>query len=108
VFLVQIAKELGPRNKLAHQGEQAHETEGRAHQEQEHANNRHAGVEEGQVEAVHACNEKAQVNTVLHMRSCRVVGSVADPGSGAFLTPRSGTGKKSGSGSGMDNPDHIS
>jgi hypothetical protein len=33
--------------------------------------------------------------------------SVADPGSGAFLTPRSGTGKKPGSGSGMNNPDHI-
>ncbi len=34
--------------------------------------------------------------------------SVADPGSGAFLTPRSGMGKKSGSGSGMNNPDHKS
>ncbi len=38
--------------------------------------------------------------------------SVADPdlGSGAFLTPGSGMGKKSGSGSGsgMNNPDHIS
>ncbi len=34
--------------------------------------------------------------------------SVADPGSGAFLTPRSGMGKKSGSGSGMNNLDHIS
>jgi hypothetical protein len=35
--------------------------------------------------------------------------SVADPGSGAFLTiPRSGMGKTSGSGSGMNNPDHIS
>ncbi len=32
--------------------------------------------------------------------------SVADPGSGAFLTPESGMGKKSGSG--MNNPDHIS
>jgi hypothetical protein len=29
-----------------------------------------------------------------------------DPGSGAFLTPGSGMGKKSGSG--MNNPDHIS
>jgi hypothetical protein len=37
-----------------------------------------------------------------------VNGSVADPGSGAFLTPGSGMGKKSGSGSGMNNPDHIS
>ncbi len=34
--------------------------------------------------------------------------SVADPGSGDFLTPGSGMGKKSGSGSGMNNPDHIS
>jgi hypothetical protein len=34
--------------------------------------------------------------------------SVADPGSGAFLTPGSGMGKKSGSGSGMNNPGHIS
>jgi hypothetical protein len=38
--------------------------------------------------------------------------SVADPepGSGAFLTPGSVNrmGKKSGSGSGMNNPDHIS
>ncbi len=31
-----------------------------------------------------------------------------DPGSGAFLTPGSGMAKKSGSGSGMNNPDHIS
>ncbi len=33
-----------------------------------------------------------------------------DPGSGAFLTPGSGIrdGLKSGSGSGMNNPDHIS
>ncbi len=30
-----------------------------------------------------------------------------DPGSGAFLTPGSGMGKKSASGSGMNNPDHI-
>ena len=37
-----------------------------------------------------------------------VKSSVADPdpGSGAFLTPGSGMGKKSGSGT--DNPDHIS
>ncbi len=31
-----------------------------------------------------------------------------DPGSGAFLTPGSGMSKKSGFGSGMNNPDHIS
>jgi hypothetical protein len=38
------------------------------------------------------------------------LGSVAnlDPGSGSFLTPGSGMEKKSGSGSGMNNPDHIS
>ncbi len=30
-----------------------------------------------------------------------------DPGSGAFLTPGSRRSKKSGSGSGMNNPDHI-
>ncbi len=34
--------------------------------------------------------------------------NVGDPGSGAFLTPWSGKGKKSGSGSGMKNHDHIS
>jgi hypothetical protein len=36
--------------------------------------------------------------------------SVEDPdsGSGAFLTLGSGMGKKSGSGSGVNNPDHIS
>jgi len=33
--------------------------------------------------------------------------SVPDPGSGAFFTPGSGMGEKSGSGSGMNNPDHI-
>ncbi len=32
----------------------------------------------------------------------------SDTGSGAFLTPGSGMGKKSGSGAGMNNPDHIS
>jgi hypothetical protein len=31
-----------------------------------------------------------------------------DPGSGVFLTPGSGIGKKTESGSGMNNPDHIS
>ncbi len=31
-----------------------------------------------------------------------------DPGSGAFFTPGSGMDKKLGSGSGMNNPDHIS
>jgi hypothetical protein len=34
--------------------------------------------------------------------------SVADPGSGAFLTPVSGMGKKSRCGSGMYIPDHVS
>ncbi len=34
--------------------------------------------------------------------------SVPDPGSGAFITPGSGMGKKSGSGSVTNNPDHIS
>jgi hypothetical protein len=34
--------------------------------------------------------------------------SVADLGSGSFLTPESGIGKKSRSGSGMNIPDHIS
>jgi hypothetical protein len=33
--------------------------------------------------------------------------SVANLGSYAFLTPGSGIGKKSGSGSGMNNPNHI-
>jgi hypothetical protein len=33
--------------------------------------------------------------------------SFVDPGSCGFLTPGSGMGKKSGSGSGMNNPDHI-
>ncbi len=38
------------------------------------------------------------------------VSSVADldTGSGAFMTPVSGMGKKPGSRSGMNNPDHIS
>jgi hypothetical protein len=34
--------------------------------------------------------------------------SVADPESGAFFTPGSGMGRKSGTGSWMNNPDHIS
>jgi hypothetical protein len=36
------------------------------------------------------------------------LGIVRDSGSGAFLTPGSGMGKKSVSGSGMNNPDYIS
>jgi hypothetical protein len=36
------------------------------------------------------------------------VGSVADQGSSAFLTPGSGIGKNSGSGSGVNNRDHNS
>jgi hypothetical protein len=40
----------------------------------------------------------------------RKVSSVADPdpGSGAFLDSGFGMGRKSGSGLGMNNPDHIS
>ncbi len=34
--------------------------------------------------------------------------SIADPGSGAFLTPGSGMSQKSKSGSGINLPDHIS
>ncbi len=37
-----------------------------------------------------------------------ILSSVADLGSDVCLTPGSGMGKKSGSGSGMNNPDHIS
>jgi hypothetical protein len=42
--------------------------------------------------------------------SSALICSVADPdpGSGFFLTPGSGKIKKSGFGSGMNNPDHIS
>jgi hypothetical protein len=44
-----------------------------------------------------------------HDQCCIQFSSVADPdpGSGAFLTPGSGMGRKSASGSGMNNPDHI-
>ena len=47
---------------------------------------------------------------VFFIKTCifNKITNVADPGSGAFLTPKSGMGKKSGSGSGMNNPDHIS
>jgi hypothetical protein len=40
----------------------------------------------------------------------RGYGSIAEPdqGSGGFLTLRSGVGKKSRSGSGMNIPDHVS
>ncbi len=41
-------------------------------------------------------------------QKCSIKCSVADTGSGAFLTTASGMDKKSGSGSGMNNPDHIS
>ncbi len=47
------------------------------------------------------------------MRSGRVMdeiyptNSVADPGSGAFLSPGSGKSKKSGSEFGVNNQDHI-
>jgi hypothetical protein len=45
-----------------------------------------------------------------HLENYSLRISVADPdsGSGAFLTPGSGMGTKSESGSGMTNPDHIS
>jgi hypothetical protein len=45
------------------------------------------------------------IGTVLYWQ---VAISVADPGSGAFLTPGFWMGKKSRSGSGMNIPDHIS
>jgi hypothetical protein len=41
------------------------------------------------------------LSTVLRIR-------IRDLGSGAFMTPGSGIGKESGSGSGTNNPDHIS
>jgi hypothetical protein len=45
-----------------------------------------------------SCPQKLVTNSV----------SDPDPGSGAFLIPWSVMGKKSGSGSGMNNPDHVS
>ncbi len=42
-----------------------------------------------------------------HIRRTIHCCSVADPVSGAFVTPGSGMGEKSGSGSGMNNPDHF-
>jgi hypothetical protein len=45
------------------------------------------------------------VNNILHILKQF---ADPDPGSGAFLTPGSGIGKKSGSGSGMNNQDRIS
>jgi hypothetical protein len=55
-------------------------------------------------------NEFSQVGalTAVYLALLKVWCSVADPGSGALLTPGSGTGKKSVSGSGMNIPDHIS
>jgi hypothetical protein len=46
---------------------------------------------------------------ILDPHQTKMLDSVADPGSGAFMTPGSGIGKKSESpGSGINNPDHIS
>jgi hypothetical protein len=46
---------------------------------------------------------------VFYLKLLYIFVSIADPdpGSGAFLTPGSGMGRKSASGSGMNNPDHI-
>jgi hypothetical protein len=51
-----------------------------------------------------------QSGILLAIRSVPDPGSGAflTPGSGAFLTPGSGMGKKSTSGSGMNNQDHVS
>jgi hypothetical protein len=46
--------------------------------------------------------------SVLRIRIQDPGSGIRGPGSGAFLTPRSGMGEKSGAGSGMNNPDHIS
>jgi hypothetical protein len=53
---------------------------------------------------------KGWYSNIVFFSFCFLPYSVADPdpGSGAFLTPGSGMGKKSGTGSGMNNPDHIS
>jgi hypothetical protein len=45
-------------------------------------------------------------NVILSLSICTLSVANPDPGSGAFLTPGSGMGKRSGSG--MKNPDHIS
>ncbi len=47
-------------------------------------------------------------NVKLSLSICTLSVADPDPGSGAFLTPASGMGKRSGSGSGMKNWDHIS
>ncbi len=52
--------------------------------------------------------ECVRVLVPVHAWESRSVLRIRDPGSSAFLTPGSGMGKKSGSGSGMNNPDHIS
>jgi hypothetical protein len=46
------------------------------------------------------------IQSVMHRGEVSVADP--DPGSGAFWTPGFGMGKKSGSVSGMNNPDHIS
>ncbi len=55
-------------------------------------------------------NPKTNLHCASSLCKMSPLRSVADPdpGSGAFLTPGSGTGKKSRSGSGMNNPYNIS
>jgi hypothetical protein len=48
-----------------------------------------------------------QIRVVLDILERIVRASAADPGSSAFLTPGSGMGKKSRSGSEINIPDHI-
>ncbi len=70
----------------------------------------------GKVAQALPCKDPQQIclddhNISLIYKGIIYTDSVADPdpGSVAFLTPGSGMGRKSasGSGSGMDNPDHI-
>jgi hypothetical protein len=53
--------------------------------------------------------EITSTNTGLLKRTLQKISDAdPDPGYGALLTPGSGMGKKSGSGTGMDIPDHFS
>jgi hypothetical protein len=58
--------------------------------------------------AVEAQQRQVDLMNKLQVRDFISVLRIRDPGSDAFLTPGSGMGKKSKSGSGMNIPDHIS
>jgi hypothetical protein len=77
VLLFHVSEELGLGHKLPHQGEEAGKSHRGAEQQQQHAHDRHAGVEEGQVETVNTWTKEDlfKAHQLYHIHALKVLSS---------------------------------